>query len=238
MGEEREGGPVRLLRLFAMEVEEDDGWADDGDWEEIEEAEEISSSSAPPLTVPALQPLESKRRKLDPPPVTPTPTPPPKAADAAETAPKGVPPAAPTAAAALPSPGADDTSSLSGKRASYPAIAATSTTPIAAASARPAAAGAANQDTQPHPVTVTKPAPVHDTDVAAAPLALAAGPAASVAGALLPVAPVAENVHATRRVEFVEGELAPVVKVGAIHFRVIPLQAIRIPGSFSERYRS
>ena len=101
-----------------------------------------------------------------------------------------------------------------------------------------AAAGAANQDTQPHPVTVTKPAPVHDTDVAAAPLALAAGPAASVAGALLPVAPVAENVHATRRVEFVEGELAPVVKVGAIHFRVIPLQAIRIPGSFSERYRS
>lgn len=78
MGEEREGGPVRLLRLFAMEVEEDDGWADDGDWEEIEEAEEISSSSAPPLTVPALQPLESKRRKLDPPPVTPTPTPPPK----------------------------------------------------------------------------------------------------------------------------------------------------------------
>lgn len=199
-----------------MEVQEDDGWADDGEWEEIEEVEEISSGpAATPVPPTATCPSDEsdKRRKLDPAEAT---APTKKVTHTSSTA---------TAAPAVTSAGADDTGS--GKQASHPVAMAT-----ALASSLSSTAQITAKD-PPSPRATTKPAPDHGRDAAAAALPDTSAAAATVAVGALP--PVAER-HDTRHIEFVEGESGSVVKVGGLNFRVIPLQALRIPGS--ERYRS
>ena len=196
-----------------MEVQEDDGWADDGEWEEIEEVEEISSGPAS-VPIPATASTSAsdendKRRKLDP------------AALGAHTS------STVTAAPAVTSAGADDTGS--GKQASHPAAMATA---LASSSTAHAQQQIAAKKQDPPSPGAMKPAPDHGRDAAAA-LPATSAAAATVAVGALP--PVAER-HDTRRIEFVEGESGSVVNFSGLNFRVIPLQAIRIPGS--ERYRA